>query len=460
MAKSDIYEYHKKESYPSTTKPVIGLLFVFGSFIAFGVYSLWQLWNQYGAQILQALDDIGLPNILTDNALTIVGLLGSLVILSLLLSFGASSLAKKLGGTLIYIGAFFMNVMAWLAPVLLIVASGFNFAIIASSWPIMIPGFFTLFITLLLFTVWKDKVKRAGELIKLTGQVCLDEKGVFIPPLLTMIFTLVAAALWAGIIFYFVPFDVLIGTIEPTLEQNVTMGLGVVIYLFVTIFFYYFAYGVSSAMVYLYMRGQDPDIGDGFKATLSVVGGIIVLSIASVIVKLVILAIQAISRKSGPGGRALGRLVSGIINWVWALVNYFTIPVMVAERKGAKDGIKRSASLVKNNFVDVIIKETAVRWGFGVLAAMFFIAFAVGGAVIGWFIFAGDILMTIVIAIIFTVFAGIPSTLTLRTFDIVYVTLLYVFIRRKEGDISGKTAIPSAMSKELDSAYSRAQRSY
>ena len=141
------------------------------------------------------------------------------------------------------------------------------------------------------------------------------------------------------------------------------------------------------------------------------------------------------------------------------LINYFTIPAMVAEELGAKDGIKRSASLVKKNFVDVIVKETAVRWGFGVLAAMFFIAFGVGGAVIGWFITAGDIIMTIVITVVFVIFAAIPSTLVLRTFDIVYVTLLYVFIRRKEGDITGKTAIPAAMSKELDRSYSSARGS-
>ena len=67
--------------------------------------------------------------------------------------------------------------------------------------------------------------------------------------------------------------------------------------------------------------------------------------------------------------------------------------------------------------------------------------------------------MTILVTVVFTVLAAIPSTLVLRTFDIVYVTLLYVFIRRKEGDISGKTAIPSSMSQELDRAYNAAQRS-
>jgi membrane-anchored glycerophosphoryl diester phosphodiesterase (GDPDase) len=139
------------------------------------------------------------------------------------------------------------------------------------------------------------------------------------------------------------------------------------------------------------------------------------------------------------------------------LVNYFTIPAMVAEDLSATKAIKRSAGLVRKNFVDVMIKETAVRWGFGVLAGMMFIGFAAFGALFGYVYFAGDIYMTLILAIVFMVFAAIPSVLVLRTFDIVYVTLLYVFIRRKEGDITGKTAIPAGMTQELDRAYNKAQ---
>jgi hypothetical protein len=107
--------------------------------------------------------------------------------------------------------------------------------------------------------------------------------------------------------------------------------------------------------------------------------------------------------------------------------------------------------------VDVIIKETAVRWAFGVLAAIFFIGFAAAGALIGW-VLTGDLIMTLIITVVFLVFAGIPSTLVLRTFDIVYVTLLYVFIRRQEGDFR-ETVIPAAMERELSRSYDRAQSS-
>jgi len=454
----DILEYHEDQNYPSHSRAVVAILFVIVVFIAAGIYSLMALWNQYGSDLMTFVQSLGLPDFISSNLLSIVGIIGAMIVLSMLLAIGASALARKLGGTLIYIGAIFMNVMSWLGVFILWAASGFDFGVVVSSWPIMIPGLFTLFITVLLFTVFRSRIRRAGELIKLTGQVCLDEKGVFVPPLISMIFSLVSALMLGAIVFQFTPLEVILGTTEMTLETGLPMGLGLVVYLFLTIFIYNFAYGTTSGMVYIYMRGRDPGIGDGFKATMGVIGGIIVLSIASVIVKLIVMAIRAIGRQSGGGGRFVAGAASGILAWVWALINYFTIPAMVAEELGAKDGIKRSASLVKNNFVDVIIAQIPVRWAFGVLAAAFFIAFALGGAAIGWLLTA-DIFLTLLIVIVFIVFAALPATLILRTFDIVYVTLLYVFIRRKEGDISGKTAIPASMSKELDRAYSSARRS-
>ncbi|MFW9805376.1 MAG: DUF6159 family protein [Candidatus Thorarchaeota archaeon] len=457
MTNNDLYEYHEKEKFPSHKGAIAGLLVVFGGFIALGVYSLWNLWTVYD---LGGIIESMIP-FLAGNMWLIGAALGGIVLMSVLLGLGASMAARRLGGTLIYIGAVIMNILTW-GIVLVLLATGLlPFSSLIAAWPILIPGIFTLFITLLLFTVFKDRVRRAGEIIKLTGQVTLDEKGTFVPPLLTMIFTLVSAVLFAAIIVNFMPW-VLTPGYEFVLETDWPMIIGIVVFLFVTIFFYNFAYSTTSAITYIYMRGRDPSLGDGVKASLGVIGALIVLSIMSVIIALVRIAISSIARRSQSAvGRGVGAAASGIIGWVWALVNYFTIPAMVAEDLGATKAIKRSAGMVRKNFVDVMIKETAVRWGFGVLGFMFFVGFALFGALFGWFysslfLGGGDIFLTIIIAVVFMVFASIPSTLVLRTFDIVYVTLLYVFIRRKEGDFT-KTAIPSSMSRELENAYNRAQ---
>ncbi|MFX1369715.1 MAG: DUF6159 family protein [Promethearchaeota archaeon] len=463
MARADIIEYHEKQQYPSHTKAVAGVIIFIGAFFAWGIYSLWALWQTYGTQVMAAINSIlaviGLVISPTEAAIGVGAIVGGFILLSALVALGASFLAKRLGGTLIYIGAVFMNLITWAIPVILLATGALPIADFLQAWPVLIPGLFTLFLTLLLLTVFRERVRRAGEIVKLTGQVCLDEKGVFVPPLLTMIFTLVSALMFGAIIFQFTPIEVLLGTVDLSIENGWPLGIGIVAYLFTTIFFYNFAYATSSAMVYIYMRGRDPSLGDGIRSSLGVITGIIILSIASVVVVIIRIILERLGREvGGAGGAAVGRAAGGIVGWIWALLNYFTIPAMVAEELGAKDGIKRSAGLVRNNFVDVLIKETAVRWAFGVLAVTFFLAFALGGAALGWLAGGGDIFWIIGMGVIFAVLAGIPVTLVLRTFDIVYVTLLYVFIRRKEGDITGKTAIPAAMSSELEGAYARAQR--
>jgi hypothetical protein len=453
----DLIDYKKKDEYPSHKGAIAGLLVVFGAFIGLGIYSLMNLWQVYETEITSIISI--LSPYLADN-LWLLGVgLGAIILLSVMMALGAAMAARRLGGTLIYVGAGLMNLLSWGIILILVITGTIPLAALAASWPIMIPGIFTLFITLLLFTVFKDRVRRAGEIIKLTGQVTLDEKGTFVPPLLSMVFTLISALLFGGIILFFMP-----QIIEPahvfTLETDWGYLVGIVVYLFITIFFYKFAYATTSAITYIYMRGQDPSLGDGVKASLGVLGGLVVLSIMSVVIAIIQMVIRAVTRKSvSPIARGAGAAASGIIGWVWMLVNYFTIPAMVAEDLSATKAIKRSAGLVRKNFVDVMIKETAVRWGFSVLAAMMFIGFAIFGALFGYVYFAGDLAMTLILAIVFMIFAAIPSVLVLRTFDIVYVTLLYVFIRRKEGDITGKTAIPAAMTQELDRAYDKAQKS-
>ena len=454
LTTTDIYEYHKKEKFPGHKGALAGLLVIFGGFIAFGTYALYNLWIMYD---ITGIITHYIPFLAGQMWLLGAGLLG-IIGMSVAMGLLASLAARRLGGTLITIGAIFMNILTWGIIVFLLFTGVLQLSLISTWWPIMIPGLFTLFLTVLLFTVFRDRVRRAGEIIKLTGQVTLDEKGTFVPPLLTMIFTLVSAVLFASILAYFMP-QVLDINFEFTLERDWPYAIGIVVFLFMTIFFYNFAYSTTSAITYIYMRGRDPTLGDGVRSSMGVLGALVVLSIMSVVVAIVRIAIRgAASKSSSAIGRGVGYAAEGIIGWVWALVNYFTIPAMVAEELSATKAIKRSAGLVRKNFVDVMIKETAVRWGFGVLSFMIFFGFAAFGALFGW-IYSGDVITTIIITVVFVIFASIPSTLVLRTFDIVYVTLLYVFIRRKEGDITGKTAIPSAMNQELDRAYNKAQRS-
>ncbi|MCK4568435.1 MAG: hypothetical protein KAU48_14105, partial [Candidatus Thorarchaeota archaeon] len=174
MTSVDLIDYHKKEQYPSHKGAIAGLFVVFGAFIGLGLYSLWNLWQVYEVQIMGFIT--GISPMLADNLWLIGAGLAAIVLLSVGLALGASMAARRLGATLIYIGALFMNLMTWGIVVYLLVTGVYTIQTLLASWTILIPGIFTLIITILLFTVFKDRIRRAGEIIKLTGQVTLDEK--------------------------------------------------------------------------------------------------------------------------------------------------------------------------------------------------------------------------------------------------------------------------------------------
>ncbi len=456
MPPADLYQYHKSGKYPGHGKAILALLLVFALYFGTGIYALMKLWEQYGAAIMAFIQSIGIPQISSSTVITLSVIVGGYIFFSLVLALGAAALAKKLGGTLIIIGAFMMLIITWAPVVLLLYSSGWNFSVLSSAWPIMIPGGFILLLTVLMMTVFKERLVRAGKIIELTGEVCLKEKGVFIPPIVSMFFTFISSMIFAGIVMYFMYPNGITSDPVMTDEATVMVIINFVIYTFLTLFVFKFAYATSSAITYIYIRGRNPSLGDGFRGALGAVAAIAILSVMGVIVKIVQMILRAITRKSGAGGRTVGDAAAGAIGWIWALINYFTIPAIVAEDLSATKGIKRSINMVRKNFVDVIIKETGVRWGFGVLAMIILFGMGIAGAFIGW-LQTADTIMALLYGIVFVFLGGLPVTIVLRTFDIVYVTILYVFIRTKEGDFS-KTAIPSPVKSTLNNAYSSAKK--
>jgi hypothetical protein len=163
LTRTDLYEYHEKQEYPSHKGAIAGLLVVFSAFIVIGVYSLMELWSMYESDITNLINMVS--PLLADNLWMVGAALGALLVLSIIMALGASVAAKRLGGTLIYIGALIMNALTWAVPLVLILTGLVPLAMLATAWPMLIPGLFTLFITILLFTVFKDRVRRAGEII-------------------------------------------------------------------------------------------------------------------------------------------------------------------------------------------------------------------------------------------------------------------------------------------------------
>ena len=88
-----------------------------------------------------------------------------------------------------------------------------------------------------------------------------------------------------------------------------------------------------------------------------------------------------------------GQLISAILGTAWTVLTYFVVPVLVVEKTGPLDAIKRSMSILRKAWGEALVGN----WGIGlfifllmlpgilllVLAAALFMANPVAGAAVG-----------------------------------------------------------------------------
>jgi Family of unknown function (DUF6159) len=114
------------------------------------------------------------------------------------------------------------------------------------------------------------------------------------------------------------------------------------------------------------LRGGDPTIADGFRASMQHLGRIATWALISATVGVIL-------RFVAERAKIIGRVISGLLGAAWSIATYFIVPVMIFERRSIRDSIRQSTQLI------------AKTWGESLVAAggigVFIMLLAVGGLV-------------------------------------------------------------------------------
>ena len=130
------------------------------------------------------------------------------------------------------------------------------------------------------------------------------------------------------------------------------------------------------------LTGGDPTVRSAVGRAFSRIGGLVPWALITVTVGLVL---QALRNRAG----FLGRIVTHMLEMAWEVVTFLTVPAIVIDNVGAIEGLKRSASLLRQTWGENI----AARVGFGLLG---FILILPAAIVAGLFIASGwTVLMAI-----------------------------------------------------------------
>ncbi len=189
---------------------------------------------------------------------------------------------------------------------------------------------------------------------------------------------------------------------------------------YVVLFAFYFAnYFVivyfNAALIacaIIRFHGGDPTVSDGLKAANARLPQILAWALVSATVGVVLRLIESWSEKAG-------QLASAMLGMVWGLATFFVVPVLVVEKVGPIDAVKRSAKILSKAWGESLVGNFSI--GFIIFLASLV---AVIPAVLG---FMTGKTVLIVIGIAVTVLSLILITLVSSAVDAILLGAVYLY---------------------------------
>jgi hypothetical protein len=109
------------------------------------------------------------------------------------------------------------------------------------------------------------------------------------------------------------------------------------------------------------LAGENPTIGYGLQQASSRLPQIIAWALVSATVGILLKAIESKSQK-------IGQLVASLVGAGWAIATYFVVPVLVVEKVGPWEALKRSTGLMRRTWGETLVGQMGI--GLVVFAAM------------------------------------------------------------------------------------------
>jgi hypothetical protein len=210
-----------------------------------------------------------------------------------------------------------------------------------------------------------DRVQRSWELVKASWAVLQQDKELLIFPIASFIGSIIVIITFAVPLF--------LSGILDSASTNGGDGIGI-FGIIIGFLFYLVMYTVvifsnvalvGAAMIRL--EGGNPTLADGFRIARERFGIIVAYAAISATVGMIL---RAISERGG----IIGQIASSILGFAWSVLTFLVIPVLVVEKIGPVEAIKRSGSLLKQTWGE----QLTANFGMGIVFGL--ATFAVMGA--------------------------------------------------------------------------------
>ena len=204
---------------------------------------------------------------------------------------------------------------------------------------------------------------RSWELVKASWAVLRADKELIVFPIVSMI----------GMVIVTIAF--IIPSIAAGVFDSVASGRNNgngILSLIVGFLFYVVIYSViffaNTALVgaaMMRLRGENPTLRDGFRIASEHASAIFGYAVISATVGVIL---NTLSRRAG----IVGQIVISVIGFVWNIATYLVVPVLVVEKLGPIDAIKRSAALLKATWGEQLVGNFSMGAVFGLAGVVIF----------------------------------------------------------------------------------------
>lgn len=264
------------------------------------------------------------------------------------------------------------------------------------------------------------RLSNSWELVKASWRVLLADKELMVFPLVAFLASIVVLITFA------VP-TVLAGVLDSAVANG---ELGIFSYIVAFLFYavmYFVTIFANSALVgaaMIRLEGGDPTVSDGFRIAFSKIDTIFGYAIIAATVGTIL---RMISERSG----AIGRIVVSLVGFVWNVATFLVVPVLVMEKVGPLEAVKRSGGLLKETWGEQIVGNLSVGFIFGLIS---FLVILAGVPLVILAVMSGSVgLIVTAVAVVILLLMGI--SLVSSTLSGIYTAAVYRYATT--GDTGG-----------------------
>jgi hypothetical protein len=168
------------------------------------------------------------------------------------------------------------------------------------------------------------------------------------------------------------------------------------------------------ACALLRFDGQDATLGDGLRVAMARLPQIFAWAMVSATVGVILHMIENANEK-------VGYFIKSILGTAWSLMTYFVVPVLVVEKLGPIDAVKRSTSLLSRTWGEALVGKIGLGLFLFLAAIPIILLFVVAFVVVGQMPALG-IALLVVAALALLLYCAVSSAM-----NTIFLTAVYQY---------------------------------